>query len=105
MIGDKAMTEFELTQRLNFEIGQLEMLSRHSKELVEHYESENEYYKKRLASIENFATAEPLATTCLLYSTMGLSAYHLNFIHKQLEKTQKRLEKLNEDIALNGVEL
>ena len=40
-----------------------------------------------------------------VHKDTALLEYHLNFIHKQLEKTQKRLEELNEDIALNEVEL
>lgn len=47
------MTEFELIQRLNFEIDQLGILSRHLKELVKHYEDEREYYEKKLATLEN----------------------------------------------------
>ena len=40
-----------------------------------------------------------------VHKDADFSSYHLNIALGRLEKTQKRLEKLNEDIALNGVEL
>ena len=99
------MTEFELIQRLNFEIDQLGMLSRHLKELVKHYEDEREYYKKKLATLENHLTIEPIVSMYKVHKDADFSSYHLNIALRRLEKTQKRLEELNEDIALNGVEL
>ena len=99
------MTEFELIQRLNFEIDQLQMLSRHLKELVKHYEDECEYYKKKLVTLENHLTIEPIVSMYKVHKDADFSSYHLNIALGRLEKTQKRLEELNEDIALNGVEL
>lgn len=99
------MTEFELIQRLNFEIDQLEMLSRHLKELVKHYEDEREYYEKKLAALEDPLTIEPIVSMYKVHKDANFSSYHLDIALGRLEKTQKRLEKLNEDIALNGVEL
>lgn len=99
------MTEFELIQRLNFEIDQLEILSFHLKELVKHYEDEREYYGEKDCSIRKPLTIEPIVNMYKVHRDTALLEYHLSFIHKQLEKTQKRLEKLNEDITLNGVEL
>ena len=40
------MTEFELIQRLNFEIDQLGILNLHIKELAKHCEDECKYYEK-----------------------------------------------------------
>lgn len=105
MIGDKAMTEFELMQRLNFEIDQLEMLSHYLKELAKSYEDEREYYGKKLAALEDPLTIEPIVSMYKVHKDADFSSYHLNIALRRLEKTQKRLEKLNEDIALNGVEL
>lgn len=99
------MTEFELIQRLNFEIDQLEMLSRHLKELVKRYEDEREYYEKKLAALEDSLTIEPIVSMYKVHKDADFSSYHLNIALGRLEKTQKRLEKLNEDIALNGVDL
>lgn len=99
------MTEFELIQRLNFEIDQLEMLSRHLKELVKHYEDEREYYEKKLAALEDPLTIEPIVSMYKVHKEADFSAYHLNIALGRLKKTQKQLEKLNEDIALSGVEL
>lgn len=99
------MTEFELMQRLNFEIDQLEMLSRHLKELVKHYEDEREYYGKKLAALEDPLTIEPIVSMYKIHKDADFSSYHLNIALGRLEKIQKRLEKLNGDIALNGVEL
>lgn len=99
------MTEFELMQRLNFEIDQLEMLSRHLKELVEHYEDEREYYGKKLAALEDPLTIEPIVSMYKVHKDADFSSYHLSIALGRLEKTQKQLEKLNEDIALNGVGL
>lgn len=99
------MTEFELMQRLNFEIDQLEMLSRHLKELVKHYEDEREYYGKKLAALEDPLTIEPIVSMYKIHKDADFSSYYLNIALGRLEKIQKRLEKLNGDIALNGVEL
>ena len=99
------MTEFELIQRLNFEIDQLGILNLHLKELAKHCENECKYYEKKLAALENLLTTEPIVSMYKVHKDTAFSEHHLNFINKQLEKTQKRLEKLNEDIALNGVEL
>lgn len=99
------MTEFELIQRLNFEIDQLGILNFHLKELAKHYKNECEYYGKKLAALENPLTIEPIVSMYKVHKDTAFSEHHLSFIHKQLEKTQKRLEKLNGDIALNGVEL
>ena len=41
------MTEFELIQRLNFEIDQLGILNLHLKELAKHCENKREYYGKK----------------------------------------------------------
>lgn len=98
------MTEFELIQRLNFEIDQLEMLSRHLKELVKHYEDEREYYEKKLATLEDPLAIEPIVSMHKVHKDADFSSYHLNIALGRLKKTQERLEKLNEDIALNGVE-
>lgn len=99
------MTGFELIQRLNFEIGQLEMLSCHLKELAKHYEDEREYYRKKLSALEDPLTIEPIVSMYKVHKDADFSACHLNITLGRLEKTQKRLEKLNRDIALNGVEL
>ena len=99
------MTEFELIQRLNFEIDQLEMLSRYLKELVKHYEGEREYYEKKLAALEDPLTIEPIVSMYKVHKGADFSSYHLNIALGRLEKIQKRLEKLNEDVALDGVEL
>ena len=99
------MTEFELIQRLNFEIDQLEMLSHYLKELAKRYEDEREYYGKKLAALEDPLTIEPIVSMYKVQKDADFSSYHLNIALGRLEKTQKRLEKLNEDIALNGVEL
>ena len=45
------MTEFELIQRLNFEIDQLGILNLHLKELAKHYENECKYYEKKLVAL------------------------------------------------------
>ena len=60
---------------------------------------------RKLAALENPLTIEPIVSMYKVHKDTAFSEHYLNFIHKQLEKTQKRLEKLNEDIALNGVEL
>ena len=99
------MTEFELIQRLNFEIDQLGMLSRHLKEIVKHYEDERGYYEKKLATLENPLTIEPIVSMYKVHKDADFSSYHLNIALGRLKKTQERLEKLNEDVALNGVEL
>ena len=99
------MTEFELIQRLNFEIDQLEMLNRHLKELVKRYEDECEYYGKKLSALEDPLTIEPIVSMCKVHKDADFSSYHLNIALGRLKKTQERLEKLNGDIALNGVEL
>lgn len=99
------MTEFELIQRLNFEIDQLGMLSRHLKELVKHYEDEREYYEKKLATLENPLTIEPIVSMYKVHKDADFSSYHLNIALGRLKKIQERLKKLDEDIALNGVEL
>lgn len=99
------MTEFELIQRLNFEIDQLEMLSRHLKELVKHYEDEREYYGKKLAALEDHLTIEPIVSMYKVHKDANFSSYHLNIALGRLKKTQERLKKLNEDVELNGVEL
>lgn len=99
------MTEFELIQRLNFEINQLEMLSRHLKELVKHYEDEREYYEKKLATLENPLTIEPIVSMCKVHKDADFSSYHLSIALGRLKKIQERLKKLNADVELNGVEL
>lgn len=99
------MTEFELIQRLNFEIDQLKMLSRHLKEIVKHYEDERGYYEKKLAALENPLTIEPIVSMYKVHKDADFSSYHLNIALGRLKKTQERLEKLNEDVALNGVGL
>ena len=99
------MTEFELIQRLNFEIDQLGMLSRHLKELVKHYEDEREYYGKKLAALEDPLAIEPIVSMYKVHKDADFSSYHLNIALGRLGKIQKRLEKLDEDVALNGVEL
>lgn len=99
------MTEFELTQQLNFEIDQLGMLSRHLKELVKHYEDEREYYEKKLVTLENHLTIEPIVSMHKVHKDANFSSYHLNIALGRLKKTQERLKKLNEDVELNGVEL
>lgn len=99
------MTEFELIQRLNFEIDQLEILSRHLKELVKHYEDEHEYYEKKLTALEDPLTIEPIVSMYKVHKDADFSAYHLNITLGRLKKTQERLKKLNEDVELNGVEL
>lgn len=99
------MTEFELIQRLNFEIDQLEMLSRHLKELAKSYEDERGYYGKKLAALEDPLTIEPIMSMYKVHKDADFSSYHLNIALGRLKKIQERLEKLNEDIALNGVEL
>lgn len=98
------MTEFELIQRLNFEIDQLEMLSRHLKELAKSYEDERGYYGKKLAALEDPLTIEPIMSMYKVHKGADFSLYHLNITLGRLKKIQKRLEKLNGDIALNGVE-
>ena len=60
---------------------------------------------EKLAALENPLTIKPIVSMYKVHKDTALLEYHLSFIHKQLEKTQKRLEELNEDIALNGVEL
>ena len=99
------MAEFELIQRLNFEIDQLEMLSRHLKELVKRYEDEREYYGKKIAALEDPLTIRPVVSMYKVHKDANFSSYHLNIELGRLKKTQERLKKLNEDIALNGVEL
>lgn len=99
------MTKFELIQRLNFEINQLGILNLHLKELAKRYEDEHEYYREKLAALENPLTIKPIVSMYKVLKDTALLEYHLSFIHKRLEKTQKRLEELNEDIALNEVEL
>ena len=48
------MTEFELIQRLTFEIDQIKMLNHHLKGLIEHYESDCLYYKKKAYEFRKF---------------------------------------------------
>ena len=61
--------------------------------------------RKSLWHYKNPLAIEPIVSMYKVHKDTAFSEHHLNFIHKQLEKTQKRLEKLNKDIALNGVEL
>ena len=68
------MTEFELIQRLNFEIDQLGILSRHLKELVKHYEDECEYYEKKLATLENHLTIEPIMSMHNVHTAAAFSS-------------------------------
>ena len=99
------MTEFELIQRLNFEIDQLEMLSHYLKELAKCHKDEREYYGKKLAALEDPLTIEPIVSMCKVHKDADFSSYHLNIALGRLKKTQERLKKLNEDVVLNGVEL
>ena len=61
--------------------------------------------RKSLRHYKNPLTIEPIVSMYKVHKDTAFSGHHLNSTHKQLEKTQKRLEKLNGDIALNRVEL
>lgn len=97
------MTEFELIQRLTFEIDQIEMLNRHLKGLIEHYESDCLSYKEKLAALENPLTIEPVVSMYKVHKEADFSAYHLNIVQKRLEKIQERLEKLDNDFIQDRV--
>ena len=97
------MTEFELIQRLTFEIDQVKMLNHHLKGLIEHYESDCSYYKEKLIDLENSLAIEPVVSMYKVHKEADFSAYYLSIVQKRLEKIQERLEKLDNDFIQDRV--